>query len=138
VPGSFSLNQMACLLDGARIYLGLDTAITHIAAATGVLTVALYGSTDMWLWHPWDNADRGGNMLPKGYRGAFRSGSVVALQAGCEHAQCIRPACYSNGVENPCMMELTTAMVCSEIDRMMHNTVHVSPADYYDGATHVG
>jgi len=110
---------MACLLHGARLYLGLDTAITHIAASTGVPTVALYGPTEIWRWHPWDNAAKQEDALSTGYRGAFRSGNVVALQAECKHYPCIRPQCYLVGTENPCLMALNTEIVCAEIDTVM-------------------
>lgn len=119
VPGTFTLNQMACLLDGASLYIGLDTAITHIAAATGVPTLALYGPTEIWRWHPWDNAAAPGDVLTSGYRGTFRSGNVVALQAACEHYPCIRPRCYANGLENPCMMALRVNCICAEVDLML-------------------
>lgn len=119
IAGSLSLNQMACLLQGARLYVGLDTAITHIAASTGVPTVALYGPTEIWRWHPWDNKGSLERPVPVGYRGDFHSGNVVALQAACEHYPCIRPRCYRSDLENPCMMALSVEKVCAEIDRLM-------------------
>lgn len=121
IPGQLSLNQMACLLHGAKLYVGLDTAITHIAASTGVPTVALYGPTEIWRWHPWDNAAKPGVSLTSGYRGDFHSGNVSALQAGCSHSPCIRPQCYHGGVENPCMMDLSVERVEREIDRFMRD-----------------
>lgn len=130
VPGRFSLNQMACLLRGARLYLGLDTAITHIAAAVGAPLVALYGPTEIWRWHPWDNAALPKNPLPTGYRGAYRSGNVVALQAACEHYPCIRPGCYREGLENPCMMAIGAGEVCAEVERLVQTGfVQVEPQD---------
>ena len=121
VPGSFSLNRMACLLQGARLYLGLDTAITHIAAAVGTPLVALYGPTEIWRWHPWDNATLPENQLSTGYRGAYRSGNVVALQTACEHYPCIRPGCYREGSENPCLMAIGAEEVCVEVGRLVQS-----------------
>lgn len=43
----------AALLTGARIYVGPDTSITHLAAATGCPTVALFGPSDARVWGPW-------------------------------------------------------------------------------------
>lgn len=118
IPGTFSLNQMACLLKGAALYIGLDTAITHIAASTGVPMVALYGPTELWRWHPWDNEHSQHEPVAFGYRGAIRSGRMVTLQAGCEHYPCIRPHCYGE-TENPCMMELTADAVCREAAQVL-------------------
>jgi len=45
--------QTAALIAKARVYVGADTAATHLAAATGCPTVALYGPTDPRIWGPW-------------------------------------------------------------------------------------
>lgn len=113
VPGSLSLNQMACLLQGAALYVGLDTAITHIAAAVSVPTIAIFGPTEIWRWHPWNNRAAAEDAVPFGYRGTVRSGHIVALQAACGHYPCIRPHCYHEG-ENPCMMSVTAEQVYQE------------------------
>ena len=41
------------MLSQARVYVGPDTSVTHLAAAAGCPTVALYGPTDPRLWGPW-------------------------------------------------------------------------------------
>jgi len=51
--GKLSWPQLAGLLAQARIYIGPDTSVTHLAAAAGCATVALYGPTDPRLWGPW-------------------------------------------------------------------------------------
>ncbi len=51
--GKLSWPQLAALLAKARIYVGPDTSVTHLAAAAGCPTVALYGPTDPRLWAPW-------------------------------------------------------------------------------------
>jgi heptosyltransferase-3 len=121
LPGTLSLNQMGCLLKGAALYIGLDTAITHIAASTGVPMVALYGPTELWRWHPWDNDCSLKEPVKNGYRGTIRTKRIVTLQAACEHYPCIRPHCYSE-VENPCMMALTEDDVCAEASRLLETT----------------
>jgi heptosyltransferase-3 len=50
--GQLSWPELAALLAHARIYVGPDTSVTHLAAATGCPTVALYGPTDPRLWGP--------------------------------------------------------------------------------------
>ncbi|MEF9944298.1 MAG: putative lipopolysaccharide heptosyltransferase III [Burkholderiaceae bacterium] len=53
VPGRLSLAQSADLIRHATLFVGVDTATTHIAAATGTPTVALFGPTDPTVWGPW-------------------------------------------------------------------------------------
>lgn len=51
--GRLSLHELARLLQGAKIFLGVDTAVMHLAAATQTPTVALFGPSSEWSWHPW-------------------------------------------------------------------------------------
>jgi len=53
LDGALSWPDIAALIRGAKVYVGPDTSVTHLAAATGVPTVALYGPTDPRLWGPW-------------------------------------------------------------------------------------
>ena len=53
VDGRLGWPQLGELLSKARIYVGADTSVTHLAAASGCPTVALFGPTDPRLWGPW-------------------------------------------------------------------------------------
>jgi heptosyltransferase III len=53
LDGMLDWGQLSGLLAKARVYVGPDTSVTHLAAATGCPTVALYGPTDPRLWGPW-------------------------------------------------------------------------------------
>ena len=46
------LGQLADWLAGARVYIGNDSGVTHLSAAVGTPTVALFGPTDPKLWGP--------------------------------------------------------------------------------------
>jgi len=43
---------VAGVLAGARAYVGCDSGVTHLAAALGVPTVAVFGPTDPRIWAP--------------------------------------------------------------------------------------
>jgi ADP-heptose:LPS heptosyltransferase len=47
-----NLAGLASWLRGARLYIGNDSGITHLAAAVGVPTLALFGPTDPARWAP--------------------------------------------------------------------------------------
>jgi heptosyltransferase-3 len=53
LDGRLNWPQLAGVLSKARVYVGPDTSVTHLAAATGCPTVAIYGPTDPRLWGPW-------------------------------------------------------------------------------------
>jgi heptosyltransferase I len=46
VPPALSLEELAGLFAGARAVVGVDTGLTHLAAALGVPTVGIYCATD--------------------------------------------------------------------------------------------
>jgi heptosyltransferase III len=47
-----NLHELACWLATARLYIGNDSGITHLAAAVGVPVVAIFGPTDPAVWAP--------------------------------------------------------------------------------------
>ena len=53
IEGRLDWPQLTALLAKARVFIGPDTSITHLAAASGCPTVAIYGPTDPRLWGPW-------------------------------------------------------------------------------------
>ena len=46
VPSALRLDEAAGLLAGAQVVIGVDTGLTHLAAALGVPTVGIYCATD--------------------------------------------------------------------------------------------
>jgi ADP-heptose:LPS heptosyltransferase len=46
------LRELAEWLSGGALYIGNDSGITHLAAASGARTLALFGPTDPNLWSP--------------------------------------------------------------------------------------
>ena len=46
LPPALGLAQLASLMQGARAACGLDTGLTHLAAALGVPTVGIYCGSD--------------------------------------------------------------------------------------------
>ena len=84
--GRLRFAQTADLLRRAAVFVGPDTATTHLAAACGTPTVALFGPTDPRLWGPIP-AWRSRSAIRKG-RGAAAArqrrtaaGAVTALRA---------------------------------------------------------
>lgn len=53
VPPRWSLAQCATVLAGATYVVGVDTGLTHLAAALDVPTVALFGATPAWRFGPY-------------------------------------------------------------------------------------
>jgi len=50
------LGEVKSLLCGASLFLGNDAGPAHMAAAFGLPVVAIFGSSDPAIWHPWRTA----------------------------------------------------------------------------------
>ena len=55
LAGKVTLKQVAALSGRARLFLGVDTAPMHIAAAVGTPVIALFGPSGEFNWGPWGN-----------------------------------------------------------------------------------
>jgi heptosyltransferase-3 len=55
-PGKFSLEEMKIVVKNAKLFLGVDTAIMHMASAYDIPIVALFGHSDADIWGPWENS----------------------------------------------------------------------------------
>lgn len=53
VLDSLPLPKLAKSISKARVFIGNDSGITHLAAAVGIPTIALFGPTDPRVWSPW-------------------------------------------------------------------------------------
>ena len=82
--GKLTLGGTAALLARAQFYVGPDTAVTHMAAATGVPTIALFGPSEPVKWGPWPKGHPA-NTNPWRRLGDQRVGNVQLIQgrAGC-------------------------------------------------------
>ena len=55
LPGAVvihDLGELAHWLASSRVFIGNDSGITHLAAATGTATIAIFGPTDSNVWAP--------------------------------------------------------------------------------------
>lgn len=53
LSGQLSLAEISAVISKANLYIGVDTSVTHLAAATGVKVFAIYGPTNPVKWGPW-------------------------------------------------------------------------------------
>ena len=54
--GNTSIAELAHVMQNARLFLGGDSGLVHLAAAVGTPVVAPYGPTDPHAWGPWSGA----------------------------------------------------------------------------------
>lgn len=115
LDGKLAWPEVAALLAGAQIYVGPDTSVTHLAAAAGSPTVALYGPTDPRRWGPWP---RGGLALPWSPSAALqRRGNVWLVQNPLPCLPCQQEGCDRHlDSASQCLDELALDRVVAAAD----------------------
>ena len=109
---------MMNLLMTARVYLGPDTSVTHLAAAAGCRTVALFGPTDPRVWGPWPI---GGLSAPWAVSGTLQNrGNVWIVQNPLPCMPCTFEGCERNiRSRSACLDELMPDRVLAAIDQAL-------------------
>jgi len=97
--GLLSISQAGILIRGAIAYVGVDTSITHLAAACNTPTIALFGPTPPTNFGPWPN----GFIGEQPYQLRARSqtvGNVTILQGPGECVPCRKAGCEDRANSN--------------------------------------
>lgn len=91
--GQLTLSQVKTLLDGADLYIGVDTSVTHLAAACEIPTIALFGPTPPTNFGPWPNGFIG--EYPYQLRDRTQIvGNVCILQGPGDCVPCRKAGCF--------------------------------------------
>jgi heptosyltransferase III len=115
LDGKLAWPALADTIRDAAIYVGPDTAVTHLAAATGTPTVALYGPTDPRLWGPWP---RGAVEPPWVAAGTIQQrGNVWLVQNPLPCMPCQQEGCLRRiDSYSQCLDELPVSRVLAAVD----------------------
>ena len=90
--GQLTLAQAGTLLRNAFFYIGVDTSISHLAAACNTKTIALFGPTPPSNFGPWPNGFAG--TAPYHLRARSQTvGNVTILQGPGECVPCRKAGC---------------------------------------------
>jgi len=109
--GQLSFAQTVHLLRHARAFVGPDTALTHLAAACGTPTVALFGPSNPVKWGPWPQAHTG-PQSPWAMQGSARVGNVFLVQGEADCVPCRLEGCERHlDSESRCLTSLPVARV---------------------------
>ncbi|MDP5239150.1 putative lipopolysaccharide heptosyltransferase III [Uliginosibacterium sp. 31-16] len=99
LAGRFNLRQLAALTTRARLFVGVDSAPMHIAAAVGTPCVALFGPSGDREWGPW-----------------MVKSEVVASDHSCR--PCGQDGC-GGGKVSECLYAISVQQVLGAIDRVL-------------------
>jgi lipopolysaccharide heptosyltransferase III len=118
ISGKLSLPESAYLISRAKYYVGPDTAVTHMAAALGTPTIALFGPSNPVKWGPWPKG-YAENANPYHLKGSQRFNNVVLLQGEGDCVPCMHEGCDRHIASmSDCLQNLPVEKVISELQRL--------------------
>jgi heptosyltransferase-3 len=116
--GQLTWPALSALLARARVFVGPDTSVTHLAASTGCPTVALYGPTDPRLWGPWPA--QGLQQAWNATGDVQQRGNVNLVQHALPCTPCQLEGCErSLASESRCLLDLTPRQVMEAVERAL-------------------
>lgn len=123
LAGQLRFDELAALIGHAAIFIGPDTSVSHMAAATGVPVVALFGPTDVVRWGPcpmnWlsepgrDRSPWQRDLLEQ------TQGNVTILRAACDCGSHTPDCRLTSSTRASCMTRLAPERVLEAIDRLL-------------------
>ena len=127
LAGQLTLAQTACVIAGARLFVGPDTVTTHMAAARGVPTVALYGPSNPVKWGPWPQRFAG---APSPWRriGTQAMGNVQLVQGSGACVPCLGEGCDRHVASfSECLQQLPLPAVIAAVERALATSAAIAP-----------
>lgn len=131
LAGKLSLSALGCLLGRATLYVGTDTAVTHMAAALGVPTVALFGPSNPVKWGPWPKDWPASTQSPWKFKGSQRQGNVILLQGEGDCVPCLHEGCdrHVNSLSD-CLQHLRADRVVAAAEQLLRSESRLAPSVY--------
>jgi heptosyltransferase-3 len=118
--GRVSFAELTPLIEHAKVFVGPDTSVTHLAAATGVPTIALFGPSHPVAWGPWPQ----GWSSPAGpwqMRAVLqRQGNIWLVQGELDCVPCLNEGCERHlDSRADCLDHLSPERVIAVVDQAL-------------------
>jgi len=124
LAGKASFSDAAYLLRSAKAYVGMDTAMTHLAAACGTPTLALFGPTNPVKWGPWPKGYHDKKSPWQRYSSQYQQvNNVMLLQGLGECVPCHKAGCNDhNNSHSRCLDALSADRVIDALNTLLENS----------------
>ena len=99
LAGRLDLKALGALIAQARLFIGVDSAPMHLAAAVGTPTVVLFGPSGPYNWRPWGEGH-------------------IVLTKDFDCQPCGRDGCDGTKISR-CLTAITPAEVLAAVDRQL-------------------
>lgn len=128
IAGKLTLAETAKLISRAEFFIGVDTGTSHLAAATGVKTITLFGPTNISRWSPFPKDYLKPKPPFKDIAGIQNISNVTIISANCTCKNILGKKlttdCHNHEqAESDCMQEIQPEEI---IKRLMSCHFHLS------------
>jgi heptosyltransferase III len=116
LDGRLKLDQLGTLLCQAKLYIGVDTSVTHLAASCSTPTITLFGATPPTNFGPWPNGFIGKQPYALKAR-SQKVGNVTILQGPGDCVPCRKAGCEDKAdSRSDCLINLPVNAVLEALD----------------------
>lgn len=128
IAGQTSFAELATLLVYAEAYIGPDTVTTHLAAACGTPTLAIFGPTNPVKWGPWPKSSQSETSPWQAIAPLQKIGNVTLLQGLGDCVPCHLAGCENhNNSYSQCLDELPANRVIEAFKGINNNFRKIIP-----------
>ncbi len=125
MTGKLSFSELGRVLHDAKAYIGVDTSITHLAAACGTPTIALFGATPPTNFGPWPNGSSSDQ--PYVLRTMTQTvHNITILQGPGDCVPCRKAGCNdTSDSRSICLEELDVQRVIQAFENLEKNIIPI-------------
>ncbi len=116
LDGRLKLDQLGTVLRQAKLYIGVDTSVTHLAASCNTPTITLFGATPPTNFGPWPNGFIGKQPYALKIR-SQKVGNITILQGPGDCVPCRKAGCEDRAdSRSDCLINLPVNSVLEAVD----------------------
>ncbi len=112
--GRLDFNQLVTLFARAALYIGPDTSVSHLAAATGIPVIAIFGPTNPMRWAPWPAKAQAASLF-QNVAVQQQAGNVTLLQGSLPCVPCGKAGCENHRQSrSDCLTQISAQRVLKQ------------------------
>jgi heptosyltransferase-3 len=120
LAGKTSLAELTEIIKNAQLFIGVDTGATHLAAATGIPVIALFGATNPVVWSPFPY-DYQSDKNPFERKGSQHVGNIHLLQGEGDCVPCQLEGCDKHrNSRSRCLDKLSAERVNALVNQLLN------------------
>jgi heptosyltransferase-3 len=117
--GELNFNQLVSLFQRTSLYIGPDTSVTHLAAASGIRVLGIFGPTNPMRWGPWPSVGHiSQSYMPRAKEQKIHN--ITLLQSDLPCVPCSKAGCANhNQSQSDCLIDISPDRSFKKIEELL-------------------